>query len=576
MKLATPASSAKVIIGLLAEHPLLTAFSAFAGVAVSVAGWLLASYFRLALDAASPDTELGRATALVLVLILCRTGVSFLRRSAQLTLVSSLEQKRGTDFLARWSSAPVRDRDSYPPADLLGRIRGLEALRSALEDRALGVPIDTLMLLGATFVVFRTNPVLAALALAGTVLPAVVVGFLRTRISRSYDRCQQLQSHFDAACVDAFQGSHDLRNCRAERWCTERLVAGHRAATRERLRHLRMISIIGNTTSLLSTATSICILHFGAGLVASRALTPGQLAFAYTMAGIMLGPLENLVVSWIFFDEARVAISRCEQPFATPAPAKITQDRADIAQLRLDRVSFEYETGKPVLREVSLTVRRGEILAIVGESGAGKSTLMHLVAGLLTPTSGRIAWESPAGSVDSPPRIGAVFQGSRLFNLTVAENISLGQPGRTNEEVESAARAVGADSFIQQLPKRYATLHGPGNAQFSAGQAQRICLARAILGEPPVLLLDEATSNLDANCESAVLACLNKGKDERITILVTHRLKTSSVADIVLVLDRGEPVEIGTPQDLVRSGGKYAELWRRQTIENPDESRASA
>lgn len=233
--------------------------------------------------------------------------------------------------------------------------------------------------------------------------------------------------------------------------------------------------------------------------------------------------------------------------------------------VRFTDVRFGYDDDPDVLSGVSLSVRRGERIAFVGESGGGKSTLVNLLMGLYATRSGTI---EVAGAGDSPEAlrrsIGAVFQDPSLFSGTIAENIAYGRPEATREEIEAVAERAAVASFVERLPNGYDTLIGERGIKLSGGQKQRIAVARAMLKDAPYLVLDEATSALDTKSERLVQAGLEDLMSDRTSFIIAHRLSTIAEVDRIVTLRDGRIDEIGTPAELAESGGIYAELLALQ------------
>ncbi|SDY81345.1 ATP-binding cassette, subfamily B [Modestobacter sp. DSM 44400] len=326
---------------------------------------------------------------------------------------------------------------------------------------------------------------------------------------------------------------------------------------------------------------------FGAAGVSVGTLTAFVLLFARFFT-----PLVNLGDEWQTVQAALAGAERvfavldlptdlppnlpAEKPGSTPGsePRQVAagrgRGRPDFPAVELDAVTFGYNPGRPVLHDLSLTVRPGEHLAIVGQTGAGKSSLLSLVAGLHTPWTGQVqlAGTDPR-QLDDPTRralLGYVPQAVTLFSGTVTDNITLGDPHLTFEQVRQAARITGADPFIAALPDGYATVlsdsaRGSGT-QLSAGQRQLIALSRALVTTPAVLLLDEATAVIDGASDEAFRAAVR----ERIlptgtaVLTVAHRIATARDADRVILLSGGRVIERGTPEALIAAGGQFADL----------------
>jgi subfamily B ATP-binding cassette protein MsbA len=272
---------------------------------------------------------------------------------------------------------------------------------------------------------------------------------------------------------------------------------------------------------------------------------------------------------------AQQALAAAERLFdVLDRPTETALDRGTVAPavferaITFDRVTFTYG-DEPVLRDVSLAARRGQIVALVGPSGAGKSTLVDLIPRFHEPTSGRILLDD----VDTREirldalraLVGIVSQDTVLFNDTVRANIAYGASERyTDAQIEAAARAANAHGFIAELPQGYATVLGERGTRLSGGQRQRIAIARALLVDPPILILDEATSALDTESERLVQEAVDRLLAHRTVFVIAHRLSTVQHADQILVLDRGAIVERGTHAELLAVGGVYARLHAMQ------------
>jgi subfamily B ATP-binding cassette protein MsbA len=286
---------------------------------------------------------------------------------------------------------------------------------------------------------------------------------------------------------------------------------------------------------------------------------------------IMYQPIKALTRLHNQLNQAASASSRVfellDTANAVTDPAKPVVLRAVNADLHFEKIDFEYG-DKPILRDVNLSVKAGQMVALVGSSGSGKTTLTNLLLRFYDPKKGRIR----IGAIDIREttvkelrhQISLVAQETILFNDTIRNNIALGRPGATNEEIETAAKHAFAQAFILEKPQGYDTIVGEKGAMLSAGQRQRLTIARAILKDAPILVLDEATSALDTESERAVQAALEQLMKGRTTICIAHRLSTIQKADLIVVLDAGRIVEMGTHPELVQTRGYYARLYELQ------------
>jgi ABC-type bacteriocin/lantibiotic exporter with double-glycine peptidase domain len=559
------------VLKFLRAYPYRTLAAAATGLVVGVLGWGVALLVQNVVDHTANLDRLYVLALTVTAVLVLRGGLSLVRRSLQVHLARGIEAKLAERYLDHVTQLEMRYYDKYHTGDLMNRLRGLEVLRNAFEDRFLGVTFDAVLVLIAAGVMARHSLSMAALATVGAAIPAVVIVVIRNSIKRSFEDMRRIDGDLSNHCMDALQGVRDMRLTEGESWIRERIKGAYRHFQDFRIHHMMKLTLLGAGTVFVSAFTGVAVLVTGARLVGSEAMSHGQLMFMFTMAGTMLGPLEQLASTWISFDEASVAFSRYNEILALPAEPRdlVRTAEPDLkGEIALDGVSFGYRAGAPILNDVSLQIDAGMSVAIVGESGAGKSTLLSLLAGLYVPDAGRILFDGRdfrAMSLEKARRhIGVVFQGPHLFNATIEENIRMGCWSATAEDVRRAARLAHADGFIEKLPEGYAAPVHRAGATFSGGQVQRIAIARALVGRPRILLLDEATGNLDAQTEAAIWTALTEADLRCTRVFVTHRLSTTCQTERIIVLEKGRICEVGTFEELLRLKGHFYRLWRRQ------------
>ncbi len=325
-------------------------------------------------------------------------------------------------------------------------------------------------------------------------------------------------------------------------------------------------AVPGPVVEALAAAGIGLVLWFGGQRVFAGDLLPGELIGFLVAIGLMNMPLKGLseVVS-----KAQRAAAGAERSYelldrqsAIEGGKTILESRR--CALQFDGVSFDYGDG-PVLRELNFEVAPGERVGIVGASGSGKTTLAALVPRFHDPTQGRVLLNGcdlrqfTLASLRS--HVAVVSQEPFLFHGSVLENVRLGRPGASRDQVAEACRVANAAAFIEGLPQGYDTLVDETGARLSGGERQRLCIARAVLADAPVLILDEATSNLDAQSQEAVSEALERLMKDRTTLAIAHRMNILVDADRILVLQEGRLVEQGSHEDLVDAAGEYARLW---------------
>ena len=329
---------------------------------------------------------------------------------------------------------------------------------------------------------------------------------------------------------------------------------------------VRLSSTYGPGISFLGRVTTVAVLTVGGLLVMRGSLTLGVLTAFILYVRQFFEPMQDLSQFYTLFQAAAAAMEKLsgvlEERSTVPEPEHPVALRA-VGAIELDHVTFAYR-DKPVLHDISIAIPAGQTVALVGQTGAGKSTIARLVARFYDPSAGAVRLDRldlrDVATRDLRRAIVMVTQESFLFSGTVADNIAFGRPDASGDEVEAAARAVGAHEFIAGLPEGYDTEVRRRGVRLSSGQRQLVAFARAFLADPRVLILDEATSSLDLPTERLVQRALRTLLADRTAIIIAHRLSTVEIADRVLVVDAGRIIEDGSPAALVSSGGHYGSL----------------
>ncbi|HDE0394154.1 TPA: SAV1866 family putative multidrug efflux ABC transporter [Staphylococcus aureus] len=341
------------------------------------------------------------------------------------------------------------------------------------------------------------------------------------------------------------------------------------------LKHTRWNAYSFAAINTVTDIGPIIVIGVGAYLAISGSITVGTLAAFVGYLELLFGPLRRLVASFTTLTQSFASMDRVFQLIdedydikngVGAQPIEIKQGRIDI-----DHVSFQYNDNEaPILKDINLSIEKGETVAFVGMSGGGKSTLINLIPRFYDVTSGQILIDGHnikdflTGSLRN--QIGLVQQDNILFSDTVKENILLGRPTATDEEVVEAAKMANAHDFIMNLPQGYDTEVGERGVKLSGGQKQRLSIARIFLNNPPILILDEATSALDLESESIIQEALDVLSKDRTTLIVAHRLFTITHADKIVVIENGHIVETGTHRELMSKQGAYEHLYSIQNL----------
>lgn len=345
-------------------------------------------------------------------------------------------------------------------------------------------------------------------------------------------------------------------------------------------KRVRIASFFGPAIGFIAFSTSLALLWYGGKQVITGTMSPGELIAFILYATIIAGPMGSFARMFTRLQEGMGAGQRLFEIFDTRPEVHDSPDARIIppikGKLEVSRLRFHYREDQEVLHDISFSVEPGRMVALVGPSGAGKSTLVQLLHRFYDPTSGEI-------SIDNVPlkdiqlssywkQIGLVPQETILFGGTIEENIRYAKIGASHEEVTAAARIANAHDFITACPDGYKTVVGEKGIRLSAGQRQRIAIARAVLKNPRILFLDEATSSLDNESEMLIQEALERLMKGRTSFVIAHRLSTIHNADIIIVLDQGRIVESGTHLELMAHKGLYHYLYTLKTLRQGHDS----
>ncbi|HEX5726726.1 MAG TPA: ABC transporter ATP-binding protein [Longimicrobiaceae bacterium] len=392
---------------------------------------------------------------------------------------------------------------------------------------------------------------------------------LRRGVLRVLDAVGEVASHLQ----ETVAGIRLVKASGAEGWEEKRFQALTRTHYRAWVRNERWRKFFPPATEMITATAILALLWYGSWLVlGERSLSASGFLTALLYAGRLMTPVKFIAQ---FSSVVQPGLAAAERAFELlDAPTEITDRPGALPvagfrdAIRFEEVEFEYAPGAPVLRDVELEIRPGQVVALVGPSGAGKSTLADLIPRFHDPTRGRVTLDGAdlrdLRLAELRGLLGMVTQETILFHDTVRANIAYGMAGVPQEALEAAARAANAHDFIAALPQGYDTVLGEKGTRLSGGQRQRIAIARALLRNPPLLILDEATSALDTESERLVQQAIDELMAHRTVLVIAHRLSTIRRASQIVVMEGGRIVQRGTHDELIGSDGLYRRLYRMQ------------
>jgi ATP-binding cassette subfamily B protein len=491
-------------------------------------------------------------------------------------LVRNLDFSMMSQFFKHAMSLPFAFFAKRKTGDIFARFQENQTIRAFLTESTVTTALNLLMVFIYFTIMFMYN-VKMTLLLIAFCIPIMVLTALSTPNTKRYAR-EVFSASTDAKSylMETLGGIETVKGMGIERPVRLKWERKFVKSLEVQYRAQRFHILVALASQLLNAATTIVILWVGASLVLAQELTIGQLIAFNAFMGSVLAPLMGLVGLWTLLNDASVAMERLGdvldmEPEQRPEQVASRVLLPDLqGEISLKGVYFRYggDEAPYVLENVSLDIRPGELVAIVGRSGSGKTTLAKLLVGFYAPTDGKIAVDGyDLDVIDKPyyrAQIGYVMQTNLVFSGTIVENIACGDESPDRRRVEEVARMADAHAFVSKLPIGYEQVVGERGVGLSGGQIQRLCIARALYHNPRLLVFDEATSALDTQSESNILANMQEILKGRTAVIIAHRLSTIMRADKIVVLYEGAIVEQGRHDELLARKGMYYQLVQKQ------------
>jgi subfamily B ATP-binding cassette protein MsbA len=508
----------------------------------------------------------------VILLYLVRAACRFMYEYFMATTGQLTIQKIREDLYRKNMLLSMRFFNDNPTGALMSRVlTDVGVMQEGVANIITGLLRDSFSALGLLGVIFYRNWQLALISFVViplTVYPAQKIG---KRIKKLSSQSLGKMGDISSILQETFSGIKVIKAFGLEQREINKFVECNGGFYFFMRKTIKYGALSAPVMEVITSFGIAAVIWFGGGLVMHGKMTAPEF-FSFIAAMVLLyNPVRKLLASYNVLQRSFGAAERVfaildEKPEIQDRPDALVLERAR-GDVEFNEVSFRYNEDY-VLRDINLTVRKGEVIAFVGPSGGGKTTLVSLLPRFYDATTGSVSVDGidirNIKLKNLLDQIALVDQETILFNDTIANNIRYGKPDAGQDEVEAAARAAFADDFIREMPEGYETNIGDRGVRLSGGQRQRICIARAILKDAPILILDEATSALDTESEQMVQSALNNLMANRTTFVIAHRLSTILHADKIVVIDKGEIIESGNHRELLVHGGLYKKLYGMQ------------
>ena len=519
--------------------------------------------------------KLAVTIGILLIILIIEAVLSFLKQVTFFDFEQKVIFEIQNKLFNRVLRFPKSFFDNKQTGYLMSRLSGdVFRLKILFSNTAVEIFTSFLKLLGGIVILFALHWQLTLLSLIILPFFFLSVKFFGEKTRQLSRNMMEKSAQVSRNMQESISGMTLIKTFAAEKRETKKITGSLQESIQASIEQNTVNAFSQLVIGTVSSLGTLLVLGYGAREIILGRMTVGSFVAFNSYIAYLYGPSRFLATTNVFLQSAFAALERVFSIYDLLPEDEYDRNKQKVLRLHgpvvFDRVSFSYETGKPVLRTISFSAEPGEKVALVGPTGAGKSTLVNLILRLYKPTSGAILFDGTAAdhlhTRSLRERIGIVSQEIFLFDDTILNNIRYGKPEAADEEVIRFARLSQAHEFILQLPQGYQTKTGERGVKLSTGQKQRISIARALLKNPDILIFDEPTSALDAITESAIKNLLFETTNGKTTFIIAHRLSTVISANKILVLDKGRIVQTGTHEELAQKEGLYQRMFAEQVL----------
>lgn len=550
-----------------------------ASILITIFGIIGSFYFKFLLDDVVPNNLKQSLTMFsigFIVLAIFKVIMEAFRTQLLIHLGQKLDIPLMLGYYEHVINLPMNFFGTREVGEIISRFNDASNIRQAISGVALTMMIDVFMVLIGGGILYSQSPFLFSLTIIPLVLYGIIVYSFKSNIEKANRETMERNSKLTSYLIESLNGIETIKAFNSEREVNleteKRFIKFIKAIFKNECINNMQVSL----KSLVQGIFAIAILWIGSIQVLNGKISFGELLTFNALLAYFLTPIENIINLQPTVQTALVAAERLSEILDLELEKSEQEDKkikpkSLKGNIEFKNVDFRYGTRNLILKNINMTIKKGERIALVGESGSGKTTLAKLLLNFYQCEKGEILvndYNLLDINVEAlRDKIAYISQETFLFNGTILENLMLGNPYLTYEEVIDACEKAQIHDFINSLPLRYNTLVEENGSNFSGGQKQRLSIARAILRKPEILIMDEATSNLDSITEKAIERTIHKFSEGMTTIIIAHRLSTIMRCDNIYILEKGEIKEKGNHKELLEQQGRYYRLWKEQLPE---------